>query len=53
MLEKTQDRIFIQVGRNCALSLLCETTGFKADDALAELTVIDNGFGEFDFWTFH
>src|SRR5690606_27041510 len=44
-------RVFVDVGRNGALRLLCEATGFEADGASAERTVIENGFGKLDFWT--
>ena len=42
-----------EVRRNGALSLLCEASGFEPDGTRAELAVIDNGFGELDFGTFH
>ena len=33
------------------LGLLREPTGLEPDGALAELAVVENGFGELDFWT--
>jgi hypothetical protein len=33
--------------------LLGQTTRFEAHNALSVLTVIDNGFGELNFWTLH
>ena len=45
--------VFVEVGRDSALSLLGKTTGFEAHGARAELTIIDNGFGELNFWTLH
>jgi Cu+-exporting ATPase len=35
------------------LSLLREASCLEAHGALAELAVIEHGFGELDFWTFH
>src|SRR5690606_14679148 len=48
-----QHGLFVEVGRDGALRLLSEATGLETDRALAELAVVENGFGEFDFWTLH
>ncbi len=47
-----QHGLLVEVGRDCALGLLGETARFEADRARAETSVVENGFGEFDFWTF-
>jgi len=44
---------FIEVRGDGTLCLLREATGLETDRPRAELTVIENGFGEFDFWTLH
>jgi len=45
--------LFVDVGSGGALCLLGETPGFETDGALAVLAVVNNGFGERDFWTLH
>ena len=50
---REQHRVLVQVCRDGSLSLLGQTTRFKAHCALTELAVIQNSFGEFNFWTFH
>ena len=48
-----QHGFVVEIGGNGTLCLLRQTTRFKTDHALAELTVIDNGLGKLDFGTFH
>src|SRR5690606_6711214 len=43
--------VLVQVGGDGALRLLREAAGLEADDALAELAVVDDGFGELDLGT--
>jgi hypothetical protein len=45
--------LFVEVRGDGSLSLLRETTGFEPDRPGAELAVVDDGFGELDFWTLH
>ena len=45
--------VFVEVGGDGALRLLCQSARLETDGAGAELAVIENGFGEFDFGTFH
>jgi hypothetical protein len=42
---------FVQVRGDRALGLLREAAGLEPDGALAELAVVQNGFGELDFGT--
>ena len=46
-------RIFIKIGCNGTISLLGETTRLEAQRALAELTIINNGFYCRDIGTLH
>ena len=50
---REQHGFLIEVCSNGSLSLLREASCLEAHGALAELAVIEHGFGEFDFWTFH
>ena len=50
---RQQHGFLVEVGSDCALRLLGEAAGFEPDRTRAELAVIENGFGEFDFWTLH
>ncbi len=50
---REQHRVFIQVCSDRTLGLLGQAARFKAHCALSELAVIQNGFSELDFWTFH
>ena len=50
--RREQHGLFVDVRGSRALGLLGETTGLEADGAGAELAVVDDGFGERDFWTF-
>ena len=45
--------VVVEIGGDCAVRLLGETTGFEAQRALAERAVIDNGFCGLDFRTLH
>ena len=44
---------FVEICGYRTLRLLRKTARLESDDALAELTVIDNGLGKLDFGTFH
>ncbi len=46
-----QHRVLVEVGGDCPLSLLREAAGLEPDGALAELAVVQDGFGELDLWT--
>src|SRR5690606_35162264 len=48
-----QHRLLVEVGRDGALRLLSQTSGFEPDGAGAVRTVVQNGFGELDLGTFH
>ena len=43
--------VFVEVRGNGTLCLLREASGLKTNRTLAELAVIENGFGELNFWT--
>ena len=45
--------VLVEVRGNRALGLLREPAGLEPDGALAELAVVENGFGELDFGTLH
>ena len=50
---RQQHRVFVEVGHDCAAGLLCEASGLEPNRAGAVGAVVDDGFGELNFWTLH
>src|ERR1035437_7623904 len=48
---RQQHRVFIEVGHDCASSLLGQAPGLEPDRPSAVGAVVDGGFGELNFWT--
>src|SRR5665213_1892600 len=51
--SRRKHRVFIEVGHDCATSLLGQAPGLEPDRPSAIGAVVDGGFGELNFWTLH